>query len=378
MGQQGKPANLPKMKTLAHAINSVTGNSSTRNPTLTNQHPTKTTSSSRSPKRNLRLLPVIPPSGILLFLPTKPSASSTSISDKLGKDSKLSAKEHQRCFDNNLCLYCGVTGHKTADCKKVATSTSKAKTHTAVVKEKEKEEPPKKAKQPLASAQPEGCITLSCAAMEAVHLNTSALFDSSSLHVLLTSTSVPDSIITTLIDSRSTHCFVDSKFACTHDLPLTSVPLIQLRLFDGTSNGTITQSFQFPVTFDSGETMTVNMFVTPLDSSCSVVLGYNWLTCYNPSINWVLGSIKFYPHLLESLTLSPMSSAKKAQLPLQNPTTSETLPILATLNPPSVPPHIALICAAAFALASKQPSVQSFRIHLSDPLFSAKSASASD
>ena len=167
---------------------------------------------------------------------------------------------------------------------------------------------------------------------------------------------------------------MDSKFAHTHDLPLTSVSLIQLRLFDGTSNSTITQSFQFLVTFDSGETMTVNMFVTPLHSSCSVVLGYSWLTCYNPSIDWVLGSIKFHLHWVESPTPSLMPSAKKAQLPSQNSTISETPPILVTLNPPSVPLHVALIGAAAFALVSKQPGVQSFRIHLSDPLFSAKSA----
>ena len=65
--------------------------------------------------------------------PAKPSASSTSISNKLGKDGKLSTEEHQRPFDNNLCLYCGGTGHKTADCKKAAASTSKAKSHVAAV-----------------------------------------------------------------------------------------------------------------------------------------------------------------------------------------------------------------------------------------------------
>ena len=43
-----------------------------------------------------------------------------------------------------------------------------------------------------------------------------------------------------------------------------------------------------------------------------------------------------------------------------------------------MPPRIALIGAAAFSLASKQPGMQSFRIHLSDPLFSANLASISD
>ena len=102
-------------------------------------------------------------------------------------------------------------------------------------------------KSPPTSIQHEDCIIPSCATIEAVHLDTSTLSDPNSLCVQLTFTSVSNSIITVLVDSGSTHCFVDSRFAHTHNLLLTSIPPIHLRLFNGTSHGTITQSFQFPV-----------------------------------------------------------------------------------------------------------------------------------
>ena len=151
MGQQGKPANIPKMKTLVHAINSChwewlckkscsnkpapnkdnkSQQKSEKKPGTSSSNSTKWNPSTSTSSNNNKL--------------AKPSASSTFISNKLGKDSKLSAEECQGHFDNNLCLYCGGTGHKTADCKKAAASTSKAKAHATVVKEKEKEEPPKK------------------------------------------------------------------------------------------------------------------------------------------------------------------------------------------------------------------------------------------
>ena len=151
MGQQGKPANIPKMKTLVHAINSChwewlrkkscsdkpapnkdnkSQQKSEKKPETSSSNSTKWNPSTSTSSNNNKL--------------AKLSASSTSISNKLGKDSKLSAKECQEHFDNNLCLYCGGTGHKTADCRKVAASTSKAIAHVAAVKEKEKEEPPKK------------------------------------------------------------------------------------------------------------------------------------------------------------------------------------------------------------------------------------------
>ena len=37
---------------------------------------------------------------------------------KLGQDGKLTLEECQRCFDNNLCLFCGAAGHKANECQK--------------------------------------------------------------------------------------------------------------------------------------------------------------------------------------------------------------------------------------------------------------------
>ena len=146
--------------------------------------------------------------------------------------------------------------------------------------------------------------------------------------------------VSTLIDSGSTHCFVDTSFVQYYKLPAYPIDPIKLKLFDGSSNSVITQSIALPVKFLSSECMNVNFYVTPLDPSCSVVLGYNWLTCYSPLIDWVLGSIIFRPQLLDpSLT----SSARAAKLPPQNSSVSDETPKL-----PASVPSVALIGAAPF------------------------------
>ena len=119
--------------------------------------------------------------------------------------------------------------------------------------------------------------------------------------------------------------------------------------------------------------MLFNFYVTPLDPSCSVVLGYNWLTRYNPLIDWVLGSITFRPQLLDPSSPPLTSSARAAKISPQNPSVSDETPQISDSAP-----RISLIGAAAFVRACKLPGTQSFRIHLSDTSLSAKSASVSD
>ena len=63
--------------------------------------------------------------------------NSASISDKLGKDGKLTPQERQRRFNNNLCMFCGGVGHTAKDCNKASSSAAKAKARAAQVKEKE-------------------------------------------------------------------------------------------------------------------------------------------------------------------------------------------------------------------------------------------------
>lgn len=89
------------------------------------------------------------------------------------------------------------------------------------------------------SARARSCVDSSRASEELLFLNASTLLPSSSFHVNLSFRSTP---LLALLDSGSSHCFIDFDFVQLHDLPLRSIPPLPLRLFDGSPGGTISLS----------------------------------------------------------------------------------------------------------------------------------------
>jgi hypothetical protein len=64
------------------------------------------------------------------------------LSDKLGKDGKLTQVERQRRMDNNLCLFCGKGGHMARECPRSTSSANKAKGRAAKPAEEKSEATP--------------------------------------------------------------------------------------------------------------------------------------------------------------------------------------------------------------------------------------------
>src|SRR5882672_12885125 len=125
-------------------------------------------------------------------------------------------------------------------------------------------------------------------------------------------------ILKSLMDSRSSDSFIHSVLVQTQHLPTYGIPPIKLRLIYGTSNSVVSQALDLKIRFPTGESQTLTFYVTPLDQSCTIVLGYCWLTYYNPSIDWVLGSIFFQQPLQHNSKTSPSVETLPSSAPLPN------------------------------------------------------------
>ena len=66
-----------------------------------------------------------------------------------------------------------------------------------------------------------------------LRLNVSALSDPNSLMPSVTIRSLDMPSISALVDSSSSHCFVDSKYVNKHSLETYAIPPLELRLLDG-------------------------------------------------------------------------------------------------------------------------------------------------
>ncbi|THH20970.1 hypothetical protein EUX98_g8482 [Antrodiella citrinella] len=200
-----------------------------------------------------------------------------------------------------------------------------------------------------------------------VTLNASALSNPSSLYITLgvplsSSDSTTDSpselyhstalsfphTANTLVDSDSSHCYIDRVYTQQYDLRPYVISPLRLRYLDGTSS-IISHAIHLVIRLPTGELHNQEFYVTSLDSPCHMVLGYSWLFRFNPLIDWKTGSTTF-----RNLT---DSDRRNSSTPPEAPR-----PLLESLSPaPSMENPLApSMESSAPSMESSAPSMETF------------------
>ena len=192
------------------------------------------------------------------------------------------------------------------------------------------------------SAQAGGCVNHTCAPPTVLRINASSMVSSTSFLVPVSSvlgTSKPYGF-SALLDSGASHCFLSLKIVKKFKLHTNPVkPPLPLSMFDGTSVIYVTEQLSLNVSFPDGVTHHIAFFVAPLDPTCDAVLGLNWLSKYNPLVDWSLHQITF--HTAEQVKILPPEST-----PASSMIAACMISISASLSTPAVvgAPHCRLSC----------------------------------
>jgi hypothetical protein len=239
------------------------------------------------------------------------------------------------------------------------------------------------------STSPLGGCGYSSGETKEVWLNAAALASTDSLILRI---AFPNSIVlfSALVDSGSTHCFVDPSFISKYNRSTYDIAPVSLRLLDGSVGSLITRAADISIVFCTGDELLMKFFVTPLDSSVAFVFGYDWLRRFNPLIDWSDSRLLSFRSLAPSASSSALPSAAIPDVPLVTSTPSASS---APLNTPlssssssfnsfssssaksasvsddtehSAPPSVSFINAAAYARLARVADNQFFTISVSN------------
>jgi hypothetical protein len=202
--------------------------------------------------------------------------------------------------------------------------------------------------------------------MEDLYLCTSVISHPNSLYIDLTSETVLSGVFKGLLDCSSTHCFADHSFIKQNKLYVYDIPPVHLHLFDGSIKAILHKAINIPLWFPSGEITPFAFYITNLDMSSSVVIGYNRLTRYNLLVDWVLGQIIFCTPARNLPMTSPMSDSSESS-PISDLHSASESSDSSPLIPKSIdspPPNISVVNAVAFLRACKLEGSQCYRLDL--------------